>query len=134
MYEDDAESARCALRRGKAGCRADGCLIDTHPKIMPRPAPTERAVEFVSTLLGAPSARWLPASGALWATFAQLAVGDTGLRGNLVPDAYLASAAIAHGARLATADRGFARYPGLNSFDPVGLAESTGTKQIGAEQ
>jgi predicted nucleic acid-binding protein len=41
------------------------------------------------------------------------------IRGNLVPDAWIAALAISHGARLATADRGFARYEGLDFFDPV---------------
>jgi predicted nucleic acid-binding protein len=36
-----------------------------------------------------------------------------------VPDAYLAALAISHGCRLATADRGFARFPGLDHFDPA---------------
>lgn len=105
--------------------------IVTHPKIMPSPAPTAQAVEFVNALIGAPSARWLPASEALWGTFVQLAADDPALKANRVPDAYLASAAIAHGARFATADRGFARFPGLNWFDP---SAKVGTKQTGAKQ
>jgi predicted nucleic acid-binding protein len=44
---------------------------------------------------------------------------DHGIRGNLVPDAYLAALAVSHGCRLATSDRGFARFPGLDFFDPV---------------
>lgn len=92
--------------------------IVTHPKIMPAPAPIERALDFVRAVADAPAARWLPASAVLWNTFARLAADDVAIKGALVPDAYLASAAIAHGARLATADRGFARYPGLNWFDP----------------
>ncbi|MGN6200410.1 PIN domain-containing protein [Humibacter sp.] len=38
---------------------------------------------------------------------------------NLVPDAYFAAMCLAHGARLATADRGFARFAGLDWFDPA---------------
>ncbi|KQV06622.1 TA system VapC family ribonuclease toxin [Leifsonia sp. Root112D2] len=153
VYAFDADAAQHAsyaawLERALAGPE-DFALLDTvlsgfvrivtHPKIMPRPAPTGQAVEFVNALIGAPSARWLPASGALWGTFAQLAADDPALKANLVPDAYLASAAIAHGARFATADRGFARYPGLNWFDPAVSAgyvsrKRAGTKQTGTKQ
>ncbi len=44
---------------------------------------------------------------------------DVGIRGSRVPDAWLAALAISHGARLATADRDFARDEGLDGFDPV---------------
>jgi predicted nucleic acid-binding protein len=37
------------------------------------------------------------------------------------PDAYLASLALTHRCRLATADRGFARFPGLDWFDPAAV-------------
>ncbi|MDQ3642021.1 MAG: hypothetical protein M3450_11325 [Actinomycetota bacterium] len=36
-----------------------------------------------------------------------------------MPDAHLAAVAVAHGCRLATADRGFARFPALDWFDPA---------------
>jgi predicted nucleic acid-binding protein len=41
------------------------------------------------------------------------------VRGPLVPDAWLAALALSHGCRLATADRGFARFDGLDWFVPV---------------
>lgn len=40
------------------------------------------------------------------------------VRGNLVPDAYLAAMAIERGAVMCTADRGFGRFPGLRWRDP----------------
>ncbi len=55
----------------------------------------------------------------VWANFAVLVNDDTQLRGNLLPDAWLAALAKAHGCRLATADRGFARFAGLDWFDPA---------------
>jgi toxin-antitoxin system PIN domain toxin len=48
-----------------------------------------------------------------------LCQSDPTVRGNLIPDAYLAATALAHDARLATRDRGFARYTGLRWFDPA---------------
>jgi predicted nucleic acid-binding protein len=52
------------------------------------------------------------------ATAASVA-GDRAVRGNLVPDAYATALAVSQGCRLATADRGFARFPGLDHLDPA---------------
>jgi toxin-antitoxin system PIN domain toxin len=93
--------------------------IVTHPKIMPKPAPTNRALEFVSALIDAPASRWLVSSAATWSTFGRLTEGDRAIKANLVPDAYLAAVALTNGARIATADRGFARFPGVSWFDPA---------------
>lgn len=53
---------------------------------------------------------------------ADLVALDRGLSGNMVPDAHLAVVALAHGCRLATADRAFARFRGLDWFDPAASA------------
>jgi uncharacterized protein len=100
------------------GVLSEFVRIVTHPKIFDDPAPTDIALEFVQALIDSPSGTWLGSNRATWQAFAALAQGDRGVRGNHVSDAYLASVAIANGARLATADRGFARYPGLDWFDP----------------
>ncbi len=55
----------------------------------------------------------------MWSTFAALVDDDAQLRANLLPDAWLVALAKAHGCRLATADRGFARFGGLDWFDPA---------------
>jgi uncharacterized protein len=93
--------------------------IVTNPRIFEDPAPTARAVEFVDVLRTAPRARWLQPTAAAWAVFAAIAREDVQVRGNLVPDAWLASLARAHGCRLATADRGFARFTDLDWWDPA---------------
>lgn len=93
--------------------------IVTHPRIMAVPAPLPVALRFVDALRAAPRARPIAASTATWALLGEWAEGDAQLRGNLVPDAWLAALARSHGARLATADRGFARYRGLDWFVPV---------------
>ncbi|MPZ88483.1 MAG: PIN domain-containing protein [Nitriliruptorales bacterium] len=93
--------------------------IVTNPRIMARPAPLSAALAFVDRLRGAPRARWLPTGDVPWDALRGLATNDKALGGNLLPDAHLAALAIAHGARLATADRGFARFPELDWFDPA---------------
>lgn len=93
--------------------------IVTNPRIFRDPAPISLALEFLDVLRRGGRTRWLRASDATWHAFAALAATDGQLRGNLVPDAWLAALATSHGARVATADRGFARFPGVSSFDPV---------------
>lgn len=93
--------------------------IVTHPRITSAPAPVDAALQFTRRLADAPRVRWLSQGVAVWEQFDALASQDAGIRGNLVPDAYLAALCLANNARLATRDRGFARYPGLRWFDPA---------------
>jgi toxin-antitoxin system PIN domain toxin len=93
--------------------------IVTSPRIMADPAPTPLALRFVDALLAAPRARQLTPTTATWERLRTIAAGDTQVRGPLVPDAWLAALALSHGCRLATADRGFARFEDLDWFIPV---------------
>jgi uncharacterized protein len=104
---------------GLTDLTASGFLrIVTHRKVFADPAPVSIASQFVTRLLQAPASRWVGESRSSWHHLTVLAADDSGVTGNRVPDAYLAAIAIAHGARIATADRGFARYSGLRFFDP----------------
>jgi uncharacterized protein len=69
-------------------------------------------------LAGHGRGRWLSGGSVVLARFRRLAAVDAHLRGNLVPDAWLAALALEHGATVATLDRGFARFDGLNLVDP----------------
>jgi uncharacterized protein len=93
--------------------------IVTSPRIMQEPAPTGVALAFVEALRRAPRARAVVPMSPTWSRFRSLVENDQQIRGPLVPDAWLAALAISHGCRLATADRGFARYEGLDWFVPV---------------
>lgn len=93
--------------------------IVTNPRILADPAPTADALAFVAALHGARRARRICAAAATWEHLRLLASADRQVRGNLVPDAWLAAIARSNGCRLATADRGFARFGGLDWFDPV---------------
>ncbi len=93
--------------------------IVTHPRITTDPAPAALAVEFTRRLVAAPRTRWLSQGALVWDRLGTLTQADPGIRGNLVPDAYLAALCLANGARLATRDRGFARFEGLQWFDPA---------------
>lgn len=103
---------------------ADPCLagmirIVTNPRIFADPAPPAHALSFVDRLRAAARARPLASTPATWKKLAELVSADRNVKGNLVPDAYLAALAITHGCRLATADRGFARFAELEHLDPA---------------
>lgn len=93
--------------------------IVTNPRIFADPAPTLDALTFVERLRASPAARMLPSTSAAWDRMRSLADGDRFVRGNLVPDAWLAALALTSGARVATSDAGFGRFPDLDWFDPI---------------
>ena len=93
--------------------------IVTNHKVFGDPAPMAVATTFVDRLRDARRSRTIAASPSTWELLGSWAATDAGLRGNLVPDAFLAALARSHGARLASADRGLARFPGVDLFDPA---------------
>lgn len=93
--------------------------VVTNPRIADPPAETARALAFVRVLREAPRSAWLGSGKAVWEHLQVLADEDRHIAGNLLPDAYLAAVALAHNATVATADRGFARFPGIRWFDPA---------------
>jgi toxin-antitoxin system PIN domain toxin len=94
--------------------------IVTNSRMYAEPAPTDLALAFVQRLRTARASRWLDPGDAVWDRLGSLVAVDGHLRGNRVPDAFLAATALTHGARLATDDRGFGRYDGLRFFHPLG--------------
>ena len=68
-------------------------------------------IEYLPGLVQPPG-RLGTAGSTHWSRFAELCQ-RLALRGNLVPDAYLAALALEQGAQLVTFDRGFGRYPSL---------------------
>lgn len=93
--------------------------VVTHPKIYAQPSSTSAALEFADAVANTANGVWVHSSASSRRAFSALSRADHAIRGSLVPDAYLASLAIANGASLATADRGFTRYPRLRWFDPA---------------
>jgi len=85
--------------------------LATNPRVFVNPDPVEGVLDYVEALLE-PPAQLLQPGGTHWTRFAELC-RHRQLRGNLVPDAYLAAVALEQRAELVTFDRGFGRYPGL---------------------
>jgi uncharacterized protein len=92
--------------------------VTTHPRIFARPSTVGEALAFAQFLLEQPNAVNVAPGGRHWSIFATLCRG-TEARGNLVTDAYLAALAIESGAEWITADRDFARFPGLRWRHPL---------------
>lgn len=92
--------------------------VVTNARVSDPPASLSRALGFVEDLRTARRVRWLMPGNAVWEHLGAFAMKDRGIAGNRVPDAYIAASAIVNGAQLATADRGFARFPELRWFDP----------------
>jgi toxin-antitoxin system PIN domain toxin len=93
--------------------------IVTNHRIFSDPAPVGTAMAFAEALRGSRAGLWLPPTDAAWRQLVRFVENDACLVGNLVPDAWIAALAVTAGARVATADAGFARFEGLRWFDPA---------------
>jgi toxin-antitoxin system PIN domain toxin len=92
--------------------------VVTHPRIFREPTPLDIALDFVEGLLRSPTATRVVPGERHWSLFTELC-RRVAATGNLVPDAYLAALAVELGATWVTADRGFARFPGLRWRHPL---------------
>ena len=96
--------------------------IATHPGIYRTPSPRIQIEDFLRTALNAPAARALRALDHHWSIFLEVC-RRADCRGNLIQDAYLAALALEHGCVWITADRDFARFPGLSWKHPLDHTE-----------
>jgi toxin-antitoxin system PIN domain toxin len=93
--------------------------IVTNPGIFRLPSPIGEALAFAEQLRESPSFVPIAPGPRHWGIFAGLC-RTTGVRGNLVPDAYLAALAIESGSEWISTDRDYARFPGLRWRHPFG--------------
>ncbi len=119
-YRDWLEAARVAPEPlGLADLVLSGFLrVVTHPRVFRDPTPLGLAVDFVEDLRDSDAVVTLAPGERHWGIFLDLCQRAEA-KGNLVPDAFLAGLAVEQGATLVTADRGFARFPGLKVVHPV---------------
>jgi toxin-antitoxin system PIN domain toxin len=92
--------------------------IVTNYRIFPVPTPLDRALEFLDSLLERENHMETEPGERHWRLFVGLCQ-KIEAKGNDIPDAYLAALALEKGAELITADRGFARFPGLRWKHPL---------------
>jgi toxin-antitoxin system PIN domain toxin len=91
----------------------------THPSIFRNPLSHREALANVQALLRLPHVRALSEGPGFWDVY-RTVTDKTPTRGNLVPDAHLAALLRQHGIRrLATHDRDFLKFDGLDAFDPL---------------
>ncbi len=91
--------------------------VVTHPRVFNPPTPLEQALEFVEALRGQPNCIVLRPAERHWSIFTRLC-RDAEVRGNLIPDAYLAALAVEAGSELISTDRDFSRFRGLRWRPP----------------
>jgi uncharacterized protein len=120
LHRRFVESARASRELLLPDAVLSGFLrIVTNRRLQPVPTPIKEAFAFTTALaVGSSVPDHTPS---IWRAFGELIENDKQIVANRVPDAYLAAVAISHGARLATRDRGFGRFPGLRWFDPVSV-------------
>ena len=92
--------------------------VVTHPRVFAPPSPIEDALQFANVLRDRPDCVRIAPGPRHWSIFARLC-RDAGVRGNLVPDAYLAALAIESGSEWITTDRDYSRFPGLRWRHPL---------------
>lgn len=94
--------------------------IVTHPRIFALPSPANEALDFIRVIRAQPHCVPVYPGPRHWDIFQRLYL-DAEVKGNLVPDAYLAALAIESGCEWITLDRDFARFGGLRWKRPPAL-------------
>jgi hypothetical protein len=92
--------------------------IVTHPKIFRFPTSLETALRVASELRARANCVLMGPGPRHWEIFRRLCQ-QSGAKGNLITDAYLAALAIETGCEWITADRDFGRFPSLRWRHPL---------------
>jgi uncharacterized protein len=93
--------------------------VVTNNRVFVEPSSIASAFRFINDLRSAPATVPVSEGPRHWDIFETLC-RRVSAKGNAVPDAYLAALAIESGCELASADHGFARFPGLRWRHPLG--------------
>jgi toxin-antitoxin system PIN domain toxin len=92
--------------------------VVTNPRVFNIPTPLDIALEFTERMRSQPNCVPIAPGARHWDIFTSLC-RSAGVKGNLVPDAYLAALAIESGSEWITTDRDFSRFPGLRWRHPL---------------
>lgn len=92
--------------------------VVTNRRAFAQPTPLEAALSIVHEIRSHRRTLHIEPDARQWGIFVDLC-RSSGATGKLVPDAYIASLAIANGCELATNDRDFRRFRGLRTFNPL---------------
>jgi len=91
--------------------------ITTHPRIYVAPSRLEEALAFARVLLEQPTCNVIHPGPRHWSVFEDVC-RQASAAGNLAQDAWFAALAIESGCEWITADRDYARFPGLRWRPP----------------
>ena len=92
--------------------------VATHPKVFKTPSSIADAIAFADQLREQPNCVPVNPGPRHWGIFTRLCL-DSGVKGNLVPDAYFAALAIESGCEWVSSDRDFSRFKGLRWRHPL---------------
>jgi len=92
--------------------------VVTHPRVFNPPSTIEHALAFVRDVRNQPNCVVIRPGPRHWTIFEELC-RVASVKGNLVPDAYLAALAIESGSEWITTDRDYSRFPGLSWRHPL---------------
>jgi hypothetical protein len=131
MREDAERHAEYAvyLRRVLGGAESVGVSdmvlsgavrILTHRRIFRPPTPMGLAMDFAEFVRESPNVLSVSPGARHWEIFTDLCRATNAV-GGLVTDAWFAALAIEQGCEWVSADRDFARFPGLRWHHPLGL-------------
>jgi len=93
--------------------------VVTHPRIFNPPSDLASGIEFTQIIRSQPNAIPISPGARHWDIFTKLCE-EANVKGNLIPDAYLAALAIESGSEWVTTDRDYSRFPGLKWRHPLG--------------
>ena len=89
----------------------------TNPKLESALSDPKDVLAAIRRLRSAPAAVLVDAGVRFWDIYSHIAI-EADVRGPVASDAMLAALALEHGCRIATFDRHFSRFPGLDWFAP----------------
>ena len=92
--------------------------ITTNPRIWENPLTIANAIEIVESWLERDNTHLVFMEKKNWPLFSSMLI-EGQANGNLVMDAHLAAMAAACGAKLASTDRDFTRFPGIQFINPI---------------
>src|SRR5258707_11088253 len=95
--------------------------VVTHPRIFDPPTDPKLALYFVEAVRGSANHVLIGPGPTHWSIFARL-IRESGCRGNLIPDAFVAAIAIESGCIWITTDRDYSRFGDLNWRHPLDRA------------
>ena len=93
--------------------------IGTNPRAFIDPLTMSEAIQHINEWLEQKNSTLIVPGPDHWLIFSNLLV-EGKVRGPMTTDAEIAAYALEHGAVLHTADRGFSRFPGLKTLNPLG--------------